>query len=80
MIRVSALSDVHDADLSRLATEDDIAMLHSELLTGIATLRTELKADTDLLRRDITIRLGSMIVILGDVLGASKFLGQPSGS
>jgi hypothetical protein len=73
-----ALRDVHDADLSRLATKEDIAALRAE----IAALRSELSADIkmvrsemEILRRDLTIRLGGMIVVLAGFLAAIKFLG-----
>ena len=84
-----ALRDVHDADLSRLATREDLAALRSELSADSAALRTELSADSaalrseirlirseiEILRRDLTIRLGGMIVVLGGFLAAIKFLG-----
>ena len=95
-----ALRDVHDADLSRLASKEDIAAVRSEIvalrseLSGeiasvrselraeIAALRSELSADIkmvrseiEILRRDLTIRLGGMIVVLGGFLAAIKFLG-----
>jgi hypothetical protein len=70
-----ALRDTRDADLSRLATKEDIAALRNELRAEIAALRTELKSDIEILRRDLTIRLGGMIVILGGFLAAIKFLG-----
>ena len=70
-----ALRDTHDADLSRLATRDDLAPLGAELRAEMGTLRTELKAEIELLRRDLTIRLGGMIVVLGGFLTAIKFLG-----
>jgi hypothetical protein len=87
-----ALRDVHDADLSRLATKEDLATLRSELSAEIATLRSELSAEIaalrselsaeikmlrsemEILRRDLTIRLGGMIVVLGGFLAAIKFL------
>jgi hypothetical protein len=59
-----ALRDTHDADLSRLATTEDLV-----------ALRTELKAEIEILRPDLTIRLGGMIVLLGGFLAAIKFLG-----
>lgn len=69
------LRDVHDADLSRLATKDDLAALRAELRAEMATLHTELKSEIELLRRDLTIRLGGMIVVPGGFLTAIKFLG-----
>lgn len=41
----------------------------------MVTLRAELKSEIELLRRDLTIRLGGMIVILGGFLAAIKFPG-----
>jgi hypothetical protein len=95
-----ALRDVHDADLSRLATKEDIAglrseiaavrselsadivSLRSELSADIVSLRSELSADIrmvrsemEILRRDLTIRFGGMIFVLGGFLVAIKFLG-----
>jgi hypothetical protein len=66
-----ALRDTHDADLSRLATKEDLAALRADM----AALRTELKAEIEILRRDLTIRLGGMIVVLGGFLAAIKFFG-----
>jgi hypothetical protein len=77
-----ALREVHDADLSSLATKEDIATLRTELRAEIAAVRSELSADIkmvrseiEILRRDLTIRLGGMIVVLGGFLAAIKFLG-----
>ena len=50
--------------LAQLATKADIA-----------ALRAELKADTEILKRDITLRLGSMIVVATGVLLAAKYFG-----
>ena len=50
--------------LSQLATKADIA-----------ALRAELKADIEILKRDITLRLGSMIVVATGVLLAAKYFG-----
>lgn len=55
----------------------------AEALTGadlatrsdIATLRTELRSEMELLRRDVTIKFGSMIVIaVGVLLAAIRYL------
>ncbi len=59
-----ALRETRDADLSRLATRD-------EMNAGFAALRAEM----EILRRDLTIRLGGMIVIATGVLLAAKFFG-----
>lgn len=83
-----AVRDIHDADLSRLATKEDITTLRAEitalrteLRTEIAPVRAELsddikmvRSEIEILRRDLTIRLGGMIV-LGGFLAAIKFLG-----
>jgi hypothetical protein len=58
------LRDSREADLSRLATKDDLARLE-------ATLRAEI----EILRRDLTIRLGGMIVVATGILLAAKFFG-----
>jgi hypothetical protein len=55
------LRDARDADLSRLATKEDIASLRAEI---------------EILRRDLTIRLGGMIVVATGVLLAAKFFGS----
>jgi hypothetical protein len=58
------LREARDADLSRLATRD-------EMNGGFAALRAEM----EILRRDLTIRLGGMIVVATGVLLAAKFFG-----
>jgi len=55
-----ALRETRDADLSRLATKDDLTLL---------------RQDIEILRRDLTIRLGGMIVVATGVLLAAKFFG-----
>ncbi len=57
--------------VSQLATKADLAALRAELKADIAALR----ADLEILKRDITIRLGSMIVIATGVLLAAKYFG-----
>jgi hypothetical protein len=43
--------------------------------SDIGTLRTELKNDIELLRRDLTIRLGSMMIVaVGVLLAAIRFM------
>jgi hypothetical protein len=76
-----ALRDSRDADLSRLATKEDLAALHTELRSEMASLRSELsgeikmvRPEMEILRRDLTIRLGGMIFVLGGFLVAIKFL------
>ena len=65
------LRDSREADLSRLATKDDIAHLEGD----IAHLGTALRAEMEILRRDLTIRLGGMIVVATGVPLAAKFFG-----
>jgi hypothetical protein len=76
------LRESREADLSRLATKDDIAHVKDDLarvetsLRGdIAHLGTALRAEMEILRRDLTIRLGGMIVVATGVLLAAKFFG-----
>jgi hypothetical protein len=77
----AALRDAHDADLSRLATKDDlraeIAALRSEMSADNASLRSEIRtirSEMEILRRDLTISLGGMIVVLGGFLAAIQFI------
>jgi Protein of unknown function (DUF1640) len=72
------------AEIATLGTElrAEIAALRTELRAEIAALRTELRAeialvrrDMELLRRDMTIRLGGMIVVaVGILLAAIRYL------
>jgi hypothetical protein len=74
---------------SNLATKADLAaeisgvkgeitVLRSDIAavrTEIGSVRTELKYDIELLRRDITIKFGSMLVIaVGILLAAIRYL------
>src|SRR5215472_1495945 len=53
----------------------EIAALRTAVQAEIAAARSELKADIELLRRDITIRLGSMLVVaVGILLAAMRYL------
>ncbi len=83
------LRESREADLSRLATKDDIAVVKDDiarvkddlarvkddLANDIARLGTALRAEMEILRRDITIRFGSMLVVATGVLLAAKFFG-----
>ena len=60
-----------EADLSRLATKDDLALVKDD----IAHLGTALRAEMESLRRDLTIRLGGMLVVATGVPLAAKFFG-----
>ena len=54
--------------ISALATKADLE-------AAIAALRVELKADIEILKRDMTIRLGSMMVIaVGVILAGFKLI------
>jgi hypothetical protein len=72
---VGVLRESREADLSRLATKDElraeIARLEAAMNAGFAALRAEM----EILRRDITIRLGGMIVVATGILLAAKFFG-----
>lgn len=57
--------------VSQLATKADLAALSVELRADIAALDAKL----EILKRDITIRLGSMIVVATGVLLAAKYFG-----
>ena len=58
-----------------LATKDDLATVRNDLKAEIAATRIELKNDIELLRRDITIKFGSMLVIaVGILLAAIRYL------
>jgi hypothetical protein len=66
-----ALAEVSGAEL---ATTADIGLVRNEL----AGVRAELKAELELLRRDLTIRLGGMIVVaVGIILAAIRYLPPP---
>jgi hypothetical protein len=62
-----------DAKIERVAVELDakIERVAAELRAGFALIRSEM----EVLRRDLTIRLGSMIVVATGVLLAAKFFG-----
>ena len=58
-----------------LATRSDIATARADLGRDIERTRTELKTDIELLRRDVTIRLGSMMLVgIGILLAAIRYL------
>src|SRR6266567_3443116 len=76
----SVLREAREADLSRLATKDDLALVKDdlarvkdELKDEIAHIGTALRAGMEILRRDITIRFGSMLAVATGVLLAAKF-------
>jgi len=52
-----------------------VAALRAEFRAEIAAVRAELKVEIEVLRRDLTIRLGSMIVVaVGILLTAIRYL------
>ena len=69
------LRESREADLSRLATKDDLVRVKDGLSDEIAHLGTALRAEMEILRRDITIRFGGMLIVATGVLLAAKFFG-----
>ena len=76
------LRESRETDLSRLATKDDLALVKDDLARvkddlarDIAHLAATLRAEMEVLRRDLTIRLGGMIVVATGILLAAKFFG-----
>jgi hypothetical protein len=72
------LSDWREADFSRLATKEDVAAVKSDVTavrSDISHLETRLRAEMEILRRDLTIRPGGMIVVATGILLAAKFFG-----
>jgi hypothetical protein len=65
------LRDAREADLSQLATKADLSQLEAKLTGEIVALRPEM----EILRRELTIRLGGMIVVATGILLAVKFFG-----
>jgi len=72
------------SDIERLSSEtkSDIERLDAKIDTRIERLSAEVKAElalirseTEILRRDVTIRFGGMIVVATGVLLAAKFFG-----
>ena len=79
---VGVFREQRDADLSRLATKDElkveVARLEAAMNAGFAALRAEmevLRREMEIMRRDVTIRLGGMIVVATGILLAAKFFG-----
>jgi hypothetical protein len=65
------------ADINDLRTElkGEIADLRTELKGDIVGLGSQLRLEMEVLRRDITIKFGSMLVIaVGVLLAASRYL------
>jgi hypothetical protein len=76
------LATKKDLDNVRVALKSDIENLRTEVKIDIAALRTELKFDIagvrtemEILRRDLTIRLGGMMVFgVGVMLTAMRYM------
>lgn len=59
----------------RAELQTDLATRHIELKTELANLNTQLKMDNELLRRDVIIKFGGMMVIgVGVLLTAMRYL------
>jgi len=79
---VGVLRDQRDADLSRLATKDEVLAVTNDIKVEIRRIEAAMnagfaaiRAEMEILRRDVTIRLGGMIVVPTGVLLAAKFFG-----
>ena len=71
----TVLRETRDADLSRLVTKEDLFATKKDLKNDLSTGINSLRAEIEIMRRDITIRLGGMIVVATGVLLAAKFFG-----
>lgn len=81
------LRDVQEGEQSQLATKANVNVLDGKVGRAIAELDAKIdrvaaelraefaliRAEMEVLRRDLTIRLGSMIVVATGVLLAAKF-------
>jgi hypothetical protein len=68
------------SDLRRLETAvtSELGLARSDLAREIAAMRSELLNAMDLLRRDLTIRFGGMLVVaVGVLLAAMRFMPHP---
>ena len=79
---VGVLREQRDADLSRLATKDEVLAVTNDIKVEIRRIEAAMnagfaaiRAEMEILRRDVTIRLGGMIVVPTGVLLAAKFFG-----
>jgi len=79
---VGVLREQRDADLSRLATKDEVLAVTNDIKIEIRRIEAAMnagfaaiRAEMEILRRDVTIRLGGMIVVPTGVLLAAKFFG-----
>jgi len=74
---IAALRDDMKREFATLRSEykSDAAAIRSETKSDNAMLRLETKSDIELARRDITIKLGSMIILgVGVILAAMRYL------
>ena len=69
------LRETRDADLSRLTTKEDLLATKNELKNELSAGSSSLRAELEIMRRDITIHLGGMIVVATGILLAAKFFG-----
>jgi hypothetical protein len=69
------LRETRDADLSRLVTKEDLLATKNELKSDLTTGINSLRAEMGIMRRDIAIRLGGMLVVATGVLLAAKSFG-----
>jgi hypothetical protein len=65
------LRETRDGDLSRIATKEDLLATKDDLTSAINSLHAEM----EIMRRDLTIRPGGMIVVATGILLAAKFFG-----
>ena len=72
---INLLRETREADLSNLVTKDDLRIAKEELRHEIRREAEDLRHQTELLRRDLTIRMGSMLVIaVGTITTLVKLL------
>ena len=70
---ITALRD--ETKSNTAALRDELNQFRSEHKSDIAMLRLETKSDIELARRDITIKLGSMIILgVGVILAAMRYM------
>ena len=64
-------------DIARLRTEmtSEFTSVRAEMRSEFASVRTEMRSSQELLRRDMVIKLGSMLVFaVGVLLAAMRFM------
>jgi hypothetical protein len=70
--------DVRTADIANLATKADLARIEAridQLEAKFDVKFAQFEAKLEILRRDLTIRLGGMIIAATAILLAAKFFG-----